>query len=213
MFYSIIRTILLCEISMLCFWGSISSQSSWEVSKFEDDIKVYIKDTESNSFKSFKVETTFNVKLETVLATLLDVENIPTYYEMIIDVQDIHQISSKEATYTLYFDFPWPVKDRFCRVKSHIELHEDGSVTVHTNSITGEGKPKLIQAEDMKSVWVLKRGKDDTTEVMHSGFLDPSGNLPAWLATKQTTESPFRSLQRMRDRFKFYEDVEVPFLD
>ena len=212
-FHAIIRPRLPSVIAMLCFCCTMSSQSSWEVSKIEDDITVYTKDTEDSSFKSFKVETTFKAKLETVLATLLDVQNIPTYYDMIVDVQDIKEITSKEATYTLFFDFPWPVKDRFCHVESNIELNEDGSVAIHTTSVDGDDKPKFIQAEAMKSIWRLKRGKDDTTKIMHSGFLDPSGNLPAWLTTKQTTESPFRSIQRMRDRFKYYEGSQIPFLE
>ena len=207
-----IKIILLLVISMLCFRNNGLSQSSWVVSKHDDGIKVYLKDTEGNSFKSFKVETTFDADLETVLAALLDVKNIPSYYEMIFDVQDIKEISPKEATYTLYFDFPWPVKDRFSRVESRASVNEDGSVVVLTNGITGDMKSKLIQVDKMNSIWVLKKGKGKTTEVMHSGFMDPGGKIPAWFAKKQTTKNPFRSIVRMRDRFKYYEGIEVPFL-
>ncbi len=198
---------------MLCYCSSTSSQSSWVVSKHEDGIKVSIKNTEGNSFKSFKVETTFNAEFETVLAVLLDVENIPSYYEMIFDVQDIKEISPQEATYTLYFDFPWPVKNRFCHVESHVDVNGDGSVSIFTNRVNGEKTPKFVQAAEMKSVWILKRSKDKTTEVMHSGFMDPGGQVPAWLAKEQTTKNPFKTIQRMRSRFIHYKSTTIPFLD
>ena len=208
---TMLKLILLLMISMLCFWNSLLSQSSWVVSKHDDGIKVYLKDTEGNPFKRFKVETIFDTDYKTVLAVLLDVKNIPTYYEMIVDVQDIKEISPQQATYTLFFDFPWPIKDRFSRVESQVNVEKDGSVVVLTNGISGEIKPKLIQVSEMESIWVLKKGKDRTTEIMHTGFMDPGGKVPAWLAKKQTTKNPFRSIQRMRDRFKHYEGIQVPF--
>ncbi len=200
-------------ISMLCFWNTALSQSSWVVSKHDDGIKVYLKDTEGNRFKSFKVETIFDADYETVLAVLLDVKNIPTYYEMIVDVQDIKEISPQEATYTLFFDFPWPVKDRYSLVESRVDVKRDGSIVVSTNGVKGDLKPKLVQVDEMKSIWVLKKGKNKTTEVMHTGFMDPGGKVPAWLSKKKTTKNPFRSIQRMRDRFKHYEGIQVPFLE
>ena len=206
-----IKIILLLVLSMLCFWNYALSQSSWVVSKHNDGIKVYLKDTEGNPFKSFKVETTFDADIETVLVALLDVKNIPSYYEMIFDVQDIKEISPKEATYTLYFDFPWPIKDRFSRVESRAYVKKDGSVVVLTNGVSGDIKPKLIQVDKMKSIWVLKKGKDKTTQVMHSGYMDPGGKIPPWLTKKETIKNPFRSIQRMRDRFKYYEGIQMPF--
>ncbi len=189
------------------------SQSDWQLEKETNDIRVYLKDTEGNAFKSYRVETTYDARLETVLAVLMDIPNITSYYTTIYDVQDIVDYSPVHADYLLYFQMPWPLKNRFARVESFVEVREDGSVLVSTHQIpTTHTEASLVRVADMRSTWLLEKEQEETTRVIHSGFMDPGGNVPAWLSKKGTIDHTYNAVRNMRTVLPNYKNVKVAFL-
>lgn len=190
------------------------AQESWELAHEDDNVKVWLKEKEGSSYKQFKSETIYNHSLETVTAALMDVESLPDFHHIVYKVDDIEEISPQEGDYNLYFDFPWPVKNRFARIKATIELIEKGHVKVVTKTIASKPiSDACLEAQDLLSSWVLKSLPDQKCHVTYYGFLDPGGIIPAWVANLVIVESPVKSLENFEKHVAKYVGKEVAFLN
>jgi len=201
-------------VSFIFIAGNVlSAQAEWEIAKEADNIQIYTKDHPSNKFKYFKALTTIDQSMETIVAAMLDLHVIPTYYEMIIDIQDINQITPQKASYTIIFDFPWPIKDRFAPVVSEIIQQDDNSVLVTTVLQESDmEKEDMLMVATLNSNWIFTAQGENSTHVNHNGNMDPGGSIPAWLATSGVIDNPFNSVSRFRLVLPKYSNESVGWL-
>ncbi len=175
------------------------SQSNWELQNNKEGIKIWTADTPESDFKTFKAEMTVHAQLEDVKNLLVDLDAITTYYDGIENVTDIKRISENEAEYYLEFSFPWPVSKRRAKVNSKVLPVEMGSYEITTALIPGETKKKsFVPVKKMTSMWIIINAGSNKTFIKHIAHMDPSGNVPAWIANSKVTETPFKSLKKLR---------------
>ena len=208
-----LHKILFFIISISIPFGQLNQKDTWHFEKEKNGIKLYTKDHPASGIKSFKAETIYDAKPTQILAALMDVQSLPLYYDMTKDVVEFEQINEKSAEYTIIFDFPFPVKDRYCRVQSNIILRSDGSFRIVSKKIKSKSDhAPLLEVGMLDVTWELHAHNGDKTQAIHQGHMDPSGSIPSWLANMTVIESPYNSLLALKTFSTSYADTEIPWL-
>ena len=108
--------------------------------------------------------------------------------------------------YTLN-DLPWPVTDR--EAVAHVAwAYQPDTETVTMRATVTDA---MDAPDDMKkkkntvrltygvTQWTFIPAADGKVEVISHAHVDPGGATPAWLTNRLLTDSPVKTLQRMRD--------------
>ncbi len=184
---------------------SLFGQDSWTLKHDEDDIKVWLKSKEGSDYKEFKSVTSYKYPIEQVRNAIVDVAHIPNYYHMVNDVGQIEVLDEFTQEYNLYFDFPWPVSDRVCRVKGSVEIISDNEVKITTvTAPLKKDEEEFVPCKNIDSSWMLTESTDGITSILHKGFMDPGGKIPSSIANLAIVESPVKSLINLRTHILKY---------
>lgn len=192
------RYFLLISVVFSC--SALLAQAQWKLEKDENDIKIWLADTPSSKYKTFKATTIIIADLETVYAKLKDLSSLTDYYHGIGAVTDITQISESEASYFLEFDFPWPVAKRRAFVKSKAYPVEAGAYELETKAYANASTKKdYVPVTEMNSIWKIVNAGDGKTQVTTIAHMDPAGKIPGWVANAFVVDTPFKSLEKLKE--------------
>ncbi len=198
-YYSIkIVLVVFLSVSM----GELSGQS-WNFAKDEDGIKIYTRGFKNSSLKSYKGEVTFHAPVKKVCAMFGNPRNIEWWGPDFKNIKVLAYEPNKYVQFYYIFNMPWPLTDRDLVVKA----------VVKTDSVTGEYSvlstpllnvipevPGLVRITKYSQKWTVKPLDKGNVQVSLEGFVDPGGNVPAWLYNMLVTEMPLRTLRLMRAR-------------
>lgn len=192
---------LLIFISLLTSYNGYS-QSDWTLQKESDGIKVWVKDYPNSSFKQFKAITTITADINKIVSVLKDIERMDEWYDRIEHVELVQTISENEAIYILDFDLPWPVADRISAVRAKLSSNKKGT-EIHIKTAYEDGiinNTEKILVDHIQSEWIIKSEGNNKVYILHKGYMDPEGSLPAWIANSGVIDGPIKTingLQRM----------------
>ncbi|MEM6687729.1 MAG: START domain-containing protein, partial [Bacteroidota bacterium] len=98
-------------IACLLVFSPLSAQKNWKLKKDKDDVKIYVKSTESSSLKLFKAEMTVKSTLDLVFDTILDGDKLKDWNYKALDSK---LLNKSESEYLLWMalDLPWPIRNR-----------------------------------------------------------------------------------------------------
>ena len=204
------KSILIITISFICVSVSIS-QDSWELEKDDNDIKVWTRVLDDSAIKEFKMEAIINENLNTVIAGLIDLNKLSDWYMYIYEVRVDTVIGSNRAQYFMVFDLPWPVRDRYAEIDASIELTPDGAV-VNLTAFDGKVKEKdgMVRVLVMRAKYNIEKLSKNQTKIIHTGHMEPSGYIPAWLANSGVSDGPLESFSKFKEVLPKYRGVAIP---
>jgi len=189
-------------LAMLLFILCLIPESlyAWDMEKNRNGVQVYTRTPNWSKFKEFKGVTTINTSLNSIVALLEDVKDFPAWYYNCKYASYLKRISPVEGITYSITRTPWPTQDRDCIVH-YIRTQDPKTKTV---MITLEGqwdyigqKPGLVRIRELKGFWKLTPMKDNKVEVTLQVWLDPGGNIPAWLINAIIVDMPYHSLLNM----------------
>ena len=73
--------------------------------------------------------------------------------------------------------------------------HHEDSIRLVSNDLPGyaEQNKNYIQVEDFSEEWMLKFNESqNTTYIKIKGWVNPGGNIPAWIVNLFSVRTPFR---------------------
>lgn len=186
----------------------------WNLEKEKSGVSLYTKVHPTSSIKSFRAEVLYQKPIKQILAALMDVESLAEYYDMTKAVEDFKQITEKSAEYTILFDFPFPVKDRYCRVFSEVISLENGNFIIQTNKVKSiKSYEGLLEVDLLDVKWSIEDRGNNQTKAIHYGNMDPSGSIPSWLANMNVIESPYKSMVALEKFSDKYSTTTIPWLE
>jgi len=50
----------------------------------------------------------------------------------------------------------------------------------------------------MSSFWIIVNAGNNQTYIKHIAHMDPSGNVPAWIANSKVVDTPLKTLKNLR---------------
>ncbi|MBP9153296.1 MAG: hypothetical protein KBF73_13500 [Flavobacteriales bacterium] len=192
------------------------THSPWELKKDKEGIKLYTRVEEGEPLKAIKIETVFNVPLETCIAVLRDIDHLDELFPDVSKVAKVKQDETSQIHY-LHLKAPWPVTDR------------DGSFGLNyvydakTQTVNIEAKmvvdvypvqAGIIRLNKGQGNWKFKRVDATHTSLEYYFLGNPGGSIPAWLANSVIEESPFKMMQNFHRLVKLerYQGKKFSFI-
>ena len=173
-YYSIkIVLVVFLSVSM----GELSGQS-WNFAKEEDGIKIYTRVLKNSSLKSYKGEVTIHAPVKKVCSLFGNARNIDWWGPDFKGIKVLAYEPDKYVRFYYIYNMPWPLADR--------DLVPD--------------VPGLVRIKKYSQKWTVQPLDKGNVQVTLEGFVDPGGNVPAWLYNMLVTEMPLRTIRLMRAR-------------
>lgn len=174
----------------------------WVYEQEKKGIKVFTKKSKWGRLRDSKATMQVSAKPEQMLATLTDFANYKVWFPRCSKSRLVARLGENEYIVQLYFNAPWPVKDRDCviRVKV-IKDTKTGAITIYQTS-----EPKYVREESdvvriqqIQSVWKLIP-KNGGTEVINEYSSNPGGNIPDWMTNTQSVETPLVTFENLMQK-------------
>ena len=209
---SLYITLFLC----LLIFDVSNAQENWDLVKDKKEIQVYTRTNTISSFKEFKAVTEIKATVNDFLAVIYDIEGLPDWGYNIKESRLLDRPDEYMQTYYAVAKAPWPYKNR------------DG---VYKNIISWDPKKKELlvkieMPEDVMSLndsyvrmdgygyWKIREQNDNLIEVTFQMQVDPGGSIKAWMANMFVSDSPFFTLQGLREAITLekYQDKDFEIL-
>jgi len=181
---------------------SLSAQS-WTFIKEKDGIRLYTCQQEHSTFKAFYGEVDISGDFEKVSALIGDPSNLDWWADDVKNIQVLFFEKDKQIRYYFEYHVPWPFANR--DLVTHVQINEDsvtGVKTIFSTPLPGvvPPKPGLVRVTDYWQRWTLQPLKNGTIHITLEGFIDPAGDVPAWLYNIVVVDIPLKLLQEIRKK-------------
>ena len=189
-------------LTCLILSGNISAQT-WEFAKERDGIKIYTRKEAGSNLKSFKGTMDVHSTMEKVTSLVGNVYNHDWWDENLHEIKVLSYEKDKHMQYYLVYDVPWPLSDR--------DLVVDATVTI--DPVTGKReiaakplpntipeKPDIVRIKNYWQTWTIQPMSDGIIRLTLEGFVDPAGNVPAWLYNMVITDTPLKVMRGVKNR-------------
>ena len=196
--------ILFFWITMMnLFWANTLFAQSWKFVKEKEGIKVFTRNVPNSSLKSFKGETNFQASVDRVSMMIMDPQYGDWWEKNFIQRTLLDYQKDKYIQYYLVYGLPWPFTNRDFAAETRITKDSvTGEHTMISVSMADRVpvKPDMVRINKYMQKWILQPLDDQTVHVILEGFIDPGGNVPAWIYNIVIPEAPFKIIRSLRDK-------------
>ena len=193
------------------------SNFEWELQRDRDGIQVYTRAVENSKFKAVKSVMTMDSSLTELAALVRDAQACPEWADLCKEARVIEEVSDTEMYVYTYNDLPWPVSDR--DAVAHVTWTQDPqTLAVEMSAIVVADKlPKERGAVRLTygvTGWTFTPTESGQIAIESRAHVDPAGATPAWLTNRLLVDSPFTTMQSMRDVINTgrYADTTLEFI-
>lgn len=193
------------------------SQDDWELAKEKNGISVYTRKTEQIDFKEFKGITYIDNSVSSFLAVITDVDNLTDWVYSVINAKLLEKSSDTLMIYYAESKVPWPFDNRDAVYRDKVSWDADKRVlTIDIKCLPGyiEKNEDIVRIPFAKGHWRVEELEKNRIKVEFQMLVDPGGTIPAWLANAFVVDSPFETLEGLREVIKDrkYENVKYDFI-
>ncbi|KAF0196236.1 MAG: lipid-binding START domain-containing protein [Bacteroidetes bacterium] len=175
----------------------------WQFVKERDGIKLFVRQEANTPFKTFHGETTFRGNYSLVCSLIGDPARLDWWDDDIRDIRVLAYEKDKLIRYYFVYDVPWPFTDR--DLVAEVKLSGDpltGPRTVFSKPLLNlvPRYPEMVRVTDFWQKWTIRPLKDGKVQVTLEGYINPAGDVPAWLYNMVIVDIPLRLLKEIRNR-------------
>ncbi|MDH5397358.1 MAG: START domain-containing protein [Cyclobacteriaceae bacterium] len=176
-----------------------------ELKKTDQGISVYFCDRDSSDLKAlgavFEVEAT----LEQYAATVLNVEEYPSWNFEAKNPRILKQISDTELIYYAEADAPWPVTDRYLVL--HLKVDQDPvtkmlDITLRNVPEMIEEKENFVKVKEYNSLLRVVPLSEERLKIQYFLNIDPGGAVPAWVINLVSSRIPINTFSNLKKRLE-----------
>lgn len=173
------------------------TQENWELTKENDNIKVYFKKITDQKF-DVRIEANFASPKEKILNIIDDHRSYPNWVYRCTLAEE-KEIEGKTYLRTIT-DTPWPFKDR--DAISYTSINKE--INKNTTLIHSISKPDVIPPyEDYVRVkysevnWIITSIEKNTTHIQYTLSLEIQQEAPDFIIKLISTNAPFESFKNL----------------
>lgn len=189
---------------LLFFMFQIHGQEQWKLVKDKNGIKVFTRTNTIMSFKEFKAVMEIRASVDEFLSVLYDVGSLTKWGYNLTEAKLLSRPDELSQTYYAVAKAPWPYKNRDGIYSNVFDWDKKGkTLTVAIELIEGkEGSDRDLVRLDGFGYWQVNVVSEDKLEVIFQMQVDPGGSIKAWLANMFVTDSPFYTMEGLREMIK-----------
>jgi hypothetical protein len=177
------------------------ADAPWSLAKASDGIKIYVREVPNSRLREFRGEVELTATSERVVKVLHDAESFHKWMPDVV-TSDLLQATATEQFHYLEHAAPWPVAQRDGVYHFTYSRAEDTGAAVTTVNVEAapnyvpavKGKVRIPRADGYWKLVPTSTGVAVTFQ-MHA---DPGGAIPGWLANQTVVDTPFKTLQALR---------------
>ncbi|MBK8052117.1 MAG: hypothetical protein IPK35_02240 [Saprospiraceae bacterium] len=181
-------------------------QQDWQLQKEQNNIKLWTKSLDGTKLLQFKAETYIKADLEALYNLMRNVESMHKWYDKVKKVVLLKKNSDSEGIYLLEYGLPLPFENRVSTLKGSISFDKiKGLIKVNSDYYhfkipeTYQDYPLISQ---IKSSWEIESVTNGMIRIVHSGYMNPGGNIPLWVTNESVTSAPIKSLSNLKKLLK-----------
>ncbi|MEM6719848.1 MAG: START domain-containing protein [Bacteroidota bacterium] len=176
------------------------AQKDWKLKKEKDDIKIYVKSTESSSIKLFKAEMTVKSSLDLVFNTILDGDKLKDWNYKALDSKLLNK-SPNEYLLWMALDLPWPVRNRDVVISCKVFKITDDIVKIDIAAASDRypESDDYLRMTQFEGYWLLEK-VGENVKITHQMFGDPGGSIPNWFVNSTITRAPYNNFIALKER-------------
>ncbi|MCB1189223.1 MAG: START domain-containing protein [Leptospiraceae bacterium] len=179
----------------------INKLFSWEKSLEKNDVVVYTRSVSYSSVKEYKAIARVHASLSTVYAVFNDVPNYKNWMHLCKKSKIVKDISLNQKYIYLEIQPKGPTSPRDVVINANITQNpKDKELIIQIQSIKDilPEKNGIIRVPKLKGYYKLKPLKNKEVEITYQQFVDPGGNVPAFLFNTTITSEPYNTLNNLR---------------
>jgi len=176
---------------------------SWNFVKEEDGIKVFSRNDNGTSLKSYKGVTVFCAPFEKACCLVGNARNFDWWGEDFVQIRVLGYEERKYVRYYYVYDMPWPLTDLGLAVEAAVKTYAaTGEYSVISKPLVKvvPEYPDLVRIKNYWQTCTIQALDKGYVCVTLEGFVDPGGNVPDWLSNMLSTEMPLRTMRLFRQR-------------
>jgi hypothetical protein len=175
----------------------------WNLAKEKDNIRLYTRRETNSSFKSFRGEAEILADMEKVGALIGNPSNSDWWGDDVHEIKVLYFEKGKHIRYYFVYDVPWPFADR--DLVADVCISRDsvsGVQTVFSQPLPDivPEKPGIIRVKRFWQRWTIRPLHNGMIHLTLEGYVDPAGDVPAWLYNMIIVDIPLRLLREVRKR-------------
>jgi hypothetical protein len=205
--FRIISVVLFLSFFLVTSYAVYSQE--WEFAKERDGIKIYTRKENNGSLKSFKGSADLKTEMSKVCSLLGNAKSFDWWDKDITEIKVISYELGKYIQYYLVYDVPWPLSDRDLVVDARITIDPvTGAETIFAQPLPNiiPEKPDLVRIKNYWQKWTVLPLSPGIVRVTLEGYVDPGGNVPAWLYNMVITDTPLKVIREVRKRVEVNPD-------
>ena len=193
----------LVGVALLLLVSVVSQAAEWELARDRNGIKVWTRNEPGYPIRAFKAVTTVDSSLSGLVSLIMDTDHVSEWAYRILGVNVLTR-DDDAATFVIYTktDFPWPLSNRDVVLAGQIAQDEKTKLVTIRSRSTPAGQypeqPGFLRMPDMVGDWIFRPLGAGKVEVTMIGRADPSGNIPFGVVNLIIHETPYRTLQGLR---------------
>jgi hypothetical protein len=194
--------IFLAFLLFVQFFHLQLSAQEWKFAKEKDGIRIYTRNEDSISVKSFKGIVDLKTTMEKMKHVVGRTESFEWWDESITEIKVLAYEEEKMIRYYLVYDTPWPLTDRdLCAEAIITNDPVTGTRKVRATALPGvvpEYKDK-VRIKYYWQQWTMEPQGDGIVHVTLEGSVDPGGAIPTWLVNMVITDTPLNIITKLRN--------------
>jgi len=208
-----------CILIAILIYSTQGFAADWELKKDALGIQVYTRSVDGYPYKAIRsVVQLENTRLSSVVSLIRDSKECSEWSDSCASATIIEWVSELENYVHTITDLPWPVQDR--DLVSHVIWHQDPEtlvVTMQGNATTGKLRENegIVRLREAQINWELTALENGVLQVVFEAHIDPTSLLPSWITNMLLVDSPYNSMEGLRQQVKLelYRDVELSYID
>jgi hypothetical protein len=190
----VVASILGTVLSLVLF------AQDWELSKDENNIRVYKGKSDSSRYNVIKVEAEMQGTLMKLIGILRDVSNNKNWVYNTTQSHLVKKINDNEFLYYAETHLPWPFSNRDMVIRMHFDLD-----TLRNNlKIKATGEPSAVPEVDNKvriqkfsGDWDVKYDGVNKITIVYFLEVNPGGNISPGISNLFVTKGPFETFNNL----------------
>jgi len=204
-YHSKMLTICFLLASMLILSGCVAVKKQFEnPQEVQKTIQVELSQYKQSNFKQVEVTFFTHRPKELVFRVLSNIDQTPQWFKRVKSLEVLEVYNNQQYLLRTIINIPWPFKDR--ELITCVDTTFEDVVTKIDISSCSDRIPEddqYLRLPQVESSWTIKKVTDSLVEVNYKTWLDPKGNIPAFIFNSElidSTKTDFKKLKQIIEK-------------
>jgi hypothetical protein len=186
------------------FGNPVNEQRIWKFAYEKEGIGVYNRESIGTDLKEFKGEVIVTSTLSSIISVIGDIDNFANWAYQTRKAELLKTEGTTQYVHVIT-KAQWPVLDRDIVYKCQISQNPQNKVvTISMDGISNyiPVQKEMVRMPSANGLFVLTPLANNQVKITFQLSANPGGQIPLWMANLVAVDSPFVTLNNLREELK-----------